>query len=188
MTPLKQDVFINSPLPGEEGNTRPGRRQQEVTGVTLTDLPPELHLLISRQLIYPDALSLKHTSRHFYSLVDTGVRLKVAWLMERRSLHLDCPRDCCDLRSDLRFFRGSVKLLMQRRREHLECESRPGLGCIVLGTRSCAHKRTRTHWCRIWFRSLITLDSWWLLLAMIPILLGCLWVPELASWRFRRAY
>jgi hypothetical protein len=73
-------------------------------------LPPELHLLIAQYLIYPDALSLKHTNRHFYQLVDTGVRLKVEWLMERRLLHLECPSDSrCDLGSDLRFCRGSVK-------------------------------------------------------------------------------
>ncbi|KXH51975.1 F-box domain-containing protein [Colletotrichum nymphaeae SA-01] len=74
-----------------------------------TDLPAEIHLLISKQLIYPDALSLKHTSSYFYYLVDTGVRLKVEWLMERRMLHLECPNDKrCDLGSDLRFCRGSV--------------------------------------------------------------------------------
>jgi hypothetical protein len=79
-------------------------------GPTLMTLPPELHLLIAQYLIYPDALSLKHTNRHFYQLVDTGVRLKVEWLMERRLLHLECPSDSrCDLGSDLRFCRGSVK-------------------------------------------------------------------------------
>lgn len=75
-----------------------------------TDLPPELHLLISQQLIYPDALSLNHTNRYFRSLVDTGLELKVDWLIERRSLHLECPNDrCCDLGSDLKFCRDSVR-------------------------------------------------------------------------------
>lgn len=78
-------------------------------GPGLMDLPPEIHLLISQQLIYPDALSFKHTCRHFYVLVDTGVRLKVEWLVQRRSLHLECPNNTrCDLGSDLRFCRGSV--------------------------------------------------------------------------------
>lgn len=73
------------------------------------DLPTEIHILISKELIYPDALSLKHVSRYFYGLVDTGVRLKVAWLMERHMLHLDCPKDRkCILRTDLEFCRGSV--------------------------------------------------------------------------------
>ena len=75
----------------------------------LASLPPEIHLAISQHLIYPDALSLKHTNRHFYGLVDTGVELKVNWLMQRRSLHLECPNNVrCDLGSDLRFCRGSV--------------------------------------------------------------------------------
>ena len=78
--------------------------------LTLLDLPPEIHLLISKYLIYPDALSLKHTNRHFYTLVDTGVKLKIDWLVERRLLHLECPNDRrCDLGSDLRFCRGSVR-------------------------------------------------------------------------------
>lgn len=72
-------------------------------------LPPELHLAISQHLIYPDALSLKHTNRHFYSVVDTSINLKVEWLLERRRMHLDCPsHGRCDLGSDLRFCRGSV--------------------------------------------------------------------------------
>jgi len=87
--------------------TNPARRHGKVSFATL---PPEIHILISRELIYPDALSLKHTSRHFYNLVDTGVKLKIDWLVERRQLHLECPNDRrCDLGSDLRFCRGSVR-------------------------------------------------------------------------------
>ena len=80
---------------------------------TMATLPPELHLLISSFLTYPDALSLKHTSRHFYSLVYTGVNLKIEWLIERRRLHLDCPHDKkCELGSDMRFCRGSVRSVL----------------------------------------------------------------------------
>jgi hypothetical protein len=87
-------------VPGPDGETTPA---------TFALLPPEIHEQISKQLIYPDALSLKHTSRYFYRMVDTGVRLKVEWLMERRMLHLECPNNTrCDLGSDLRFCRGSV--------------------------------------------------------------------------------
>ncbi|KAF3026683.1 hypothetical protein E8E14_014610 [Neopestalotiopsis sp. 37M] len=126
----------------------------------LDDLPAEIHLLISKQLIYPDALSLKHTSRYFYSLVDTGIKLKVAWLMERRSLHLECPNDRrCDLGSDLKFCRGSVRLLMQRRREHMECESRPGLGCLVYGTHTCLHRpQLKSRWAK-WLRKQFTIEA-----------------------------
>ncbi|KAI1321675.1 hypothetical protein F5Y16DRAFT_66654 [Xylariaceae sp. FL0255] len=150
--------------------------------VSLTDLPPELHLLITKQLTYPDALSLKHTSRYFSRIVDTGVKVKVAWLMERRRLHLECPNDRCDLGSDLKFCRGSVKLLMQRRREHLECDSRPGLGCLVLGTSRCDYQRSFKQQCERWLRLRLSIESWGLLLAMVPALLGCLWVAELARW------
>lgn len=74
------------------------------------DLPAEIHLLITEQLIYPDALSMKHVNRYFYNLVDTGVRKKVEWLCQCRKLHLGCPNDRrCDLGSDVRFCRGSVK-------------------------------------------------------------------------------
>ena len=74
------------------------------------DLPTELHFLISSNLTYPDALSLKHTNQHLYHMVYTGVNLKIEWLIERRRLHLDCPHDKgCELGSDMRFCRGSVR-------------------------------------------------------------------------------
>ncbi|KAG7143278.1 hypothetical protein HYQ45_000529 [Verticillium longisporum] len=97
---------------------------------TLPTLPPELQSLITAHLSYPDALSLKHTNRHFFQTTDTGVRLKVAWLLERRDQRLACP-SCgrgCDLASDLRFCRGGVGRVIRRRRMHGECESRAGLG------------------------------------------------------------
>lgn len=79
------------------------------SNIGIMSLPTELHLTITQHLIYPDALSLKHVNRHFCNIVDTGIRLKIAWLIERRQLHLECPNDrACDLGSDLRFCRGSV--------------------------------------------------------------------------------
>lgn len=73
-------------------------------------LPTELHLQIASYLTYPDALSLKHTDRHFYSFIYIGVNLKVEWLINRRTLHLDCPHNKkCELGSDMRFCRGSVR-------------------------------------------------------------------------------
>ncbi|KAL2887110.1 F-box domain-containing protein [Ceratocystis lukuohia] len=65
--------------------------------------------MISKLLIYPDALSLKHSSNYLYNLVDTGVSVKVEWLILRHNLHLKGPDDKkCDLRSDLQFCRGSI--------------------------------------------------------------------------------
>ncbi|KAL2256966.1 hypothetical protein VTK26DRAFT_834 [Humicola hyalothermophila] len=148
---------------------------------SLTTLPPEIHLLIAQNLIYPDALSLKHTNRYFYQLVDTGVQLKVEWLMERRMLHLECPNNQrCDLGSDLRFCRGSVKLLMQRRREHMECESRPGLGCLIYGTQTCPHARKLKTRLKKWTRGHIDALNHvrWLLLvvSLLPLLVGWVWM------------
>lgn len=182
-------------------------RQSVAPRLTFEHLPPEIHLLVSRQLIYPDALSLKHTCRYFFYLVDTGLDLKVDWLIQRRSLHLDCPNDKrCDLGSDLKFCRGSVRfvassccssatrhpntfpfpkclsrLLMQRRREHVECESRPGLGCLVYGTSICAHRRKLKERCKRWLRSRLTIEVWWLLLVLAPVILGWLWVTGLLT-------
>ena len=72
------------------------------------------------------------------------------------------------------------RLLMQRRREHMECESRPGLGCLVMGTSTCAHLRRRSRFQR-WFRTRLTLELWWVLLALGPVL--CLLVAMLELLR-----
>ncbi|ROW09617.1 hypothetical protein VMCG_02383 [Cytospora schulzeri] len=64
----KPEPVSYGPGSGCNGSLSPGRP----SGAKFTDLPPEIHLLISKELIYPDALSLKHTSRYFYDLVDTG--------------------------------------------------------------------------------------------------------------------
>ncbi|KAK4153007.1 hypothetical protein C8A00DRAFT_34265 [Chaetomidium leptoderma] len=165
-----------SPTPLPEGTITTTTKR---FGPTLTTLPPEIHLLIAQHLIYPDALSLKHTSRHFYQLVDTGVELKVEWLMERRLLHLECPNDQrCDLGSDLRFCRGSVKLLMQRRREHIECESRPGLGCLIYGTTTCPHARQLKTRFKKWMRAHPVDQARWVLLlaSLVPFVVGWAWM------------
>ncbi|KAI0475459.1 hypothetical protein GGR56DRAFT_515132 [Xylariaceae sp. FL0804] len=159
--------------------TRPFSTHQPAT---LTTLPPELHLQISQHLSYPDALSLRYTNRHFSRLVDTGVRLKVAWLVERRALALQVPNDRgCDLRSDGGFCRGSVRTLIRRHRQHLECESRPGLGCLVFGTTRCAHRLSFLQRFRRHMRSRVLPDLCWTLLALVPVLLGCLWMVELVK-------
>ena len=157
-------------------------------------LPNELHMAVAEYLMYPDALSLKHTNRHFYELVDTGVELKIDWLVERRKMHLECPNDRgCDLGSDVRFCRGSVaygwilhalqhganvlcRLLMKRRREHIECGSRPGIGCIVYGTPKCQHRqRSRSRWRGGVMKAQFTIEVWWMLVGMLPILAYLTW-------------
>ena len=97
----------------------------------LMQLPTEIHLLIAIHLPYPDALSLKHASRHFFYLIDSGIRLKVAWLLDRRRLRLECP-NACELKTDETFCSSRhVRRLMVQRRRHLECGR--GKGCLVVG-------------------------------------------------------
>ncbi|KAK3502935.1 hypothetical protein B0T13DRAFT_185922 [Neurospora crassa] len=143
------------------------------------ELPAEIHLLVTEQLIYPDALSMKHVNRYFYNLVDTGVRKKVEWLVQCRRLHLGCPNHrSCDLGSDVRFCRGSVKLLMQRWREHNECEARPGLGCLVYSTSTCVHRRKLRNRVKRWIRLKLTIDIPLLILALL-VVLGAWWAVPL---------
>ncbi|CZR62127.1 uncharacterized protein PAC_12024 [Phialocephala subalpina] len=146
--------------------------------IGLMELPTELHLQISQYLTYPDALSLKHTNRHFNSFVYTGVHLKVEWLIKRRILHLDCPHDRgCELGSDMRFCRGSVRLLMKRRREHGECETREGgRGCLVFETKVCEYRKERmTRWEKLkeWVSTEGGRDVlWWVLVTVLGVGLG----------------
>ncbi|KAH6659139.1 hypothetical protein BKA67DRAFT_6794 [Truncatella angustata] len=195
MTMFTSTFQFNTPLQEEKLQEELSKTKSLKPG--LESLPTEIHILISQQLIYPDALSLKHTCRHFYSLVDTGIKLKVTWLMERRSLHLECPNERCDLGSDLKFCRGSIRyvicapqknqsqianqslrLLMRRRREHMECESRPGLGCLVYGTGVCTQKPQLRSQCVRWLRAQLTFEIWWILLALVPLLIGWFWVLD----------
>ncbi|KAH0491025.1 hypothetical protein TgHK011_002471 [Trichoderma gracile] len=161
--------------------TAPEPASKHEPRASLLTLPTEIHLQIASLLMYPDALSLKYTNRYFHSFVDTGVNLKVEWLVERRRLHLECPSHThCELGTDLRFCRGSVALLMKRRREHIECESRPGLGCIIYGTATCPNRRRRgvRAWQR-WLGTKLTIELRWVLLAVLVLL--CSWIYTFLS-------
>ncbi|KAL4895795.1 hypothetical protein BDV59DRAFT_173149 [Aspergillus ambiguus] len=103
---------------------------------SLMGLPTELHLQIASYLSYPDALALKHTSRHFYSFVDTGVFLKVDWLVKRFELKLECPMEECSFRTDEAFCNWRIRRIMHRRRRHQECRRQKG-GCLVVGGETC---------------------------------------------------
>lgn len=105
---------------------------------SLSTIPEELYSLILPHLPYPDALSLKHTSRKFYRLVDTSMELKVAWLIDRHIRGLPCPQKQCILKTDAAFClskSGEVKRLMERRRRHEECGPK---GCEVVIGRNCS--------------------------------------------------
>lgn len=113
---------------------------------SLLSLPPELlfHTIIP-QLSYPDLLSLKHTSAYFYALIDTSVRLKVAWLLTRKARGLECPvGNKCVLKTDAEFCAGEVRRIMERRRRHEECERGGRKGCeVVEGRGWCEGRATR---------------------------------------------
>lgn len=115
-------------------------RARNITNITspLLSLPPELLDLITSQLPYPDALSLKHTSPHLYPLIDTSVQLKVSWLVSRHRRGLERPRRNCILKTDAAFCAsggGEVRRIMERRRGHWECDR--AKGCEVVEGARC---------------------------------------------------
>ncbi|KAI4196793.1 MAG: hypothetical protein LQ348_002236 [Seirophora lacunosa] len=107
------------------------------TRPTFSSLPAEIHSLILPHLPYPDALSLKYTSPYFYTIVDTSIRVKVSWLIDRQARGLPCPQKKCILKTDAAFCQssgGQVWRLMEKRRRHEEC----GIDrCEVLVGRKC---------------------------------------------------
>lgn len=58
----------------------------------------------------------------------------------------------------------------------MECESRPGLGCLVFGTTKCAQRRSR--W-RRWMSIKLTVELWWVILALVPVVFLSSWLVEL---------
>jgi hypothetical protein len=60
---------------------------------------------------------------------------------------------------------------MQRRREHIECESRPGLGCPIYGTAVCFQVRKLNTRLKRWSRVRFSIEVWGLLLAIVLLLL-----------------
>lgn len=119
----------------------------------LMSLPLELHYQIASHLLYPDALALKHTNRHFYSFVQTGVQLKVDWLMHRLSRKLECPQEKCEFGSDEAFCCGKFRKIMEKRRRHKECRPAEG-GCLVVEGASCPGGNS------IWLVAKNRLDIW----------------------------
>ena len=71
--------------------------------------------------------------------------------------------------------RRTTRLLMERRREHIECESRPGLGCLIYGTSACPQRRKIGSRVKRWMRMRLTFEMWWLLLALVPVVLCWVW-------------
>ena len=109
----------------------------------LLALPVEIQLLIIPDLYYPDALALKHTHRHFYGLVDTSIRMKVAWLLDRKERGLEWPQQMCKMKTDALFCVDEVREIMETRRAHGECTVELG-GCeVIIGATCGGAKRER---------------------------------------------
>ncbi|KAL4876279.1 hypothetical protein BJY04DRAFT_223216 [Aspergillus karnatakaensis] len=129
--------MASSPTTTTTSTTTPSTPPQPApTHFRLMALPTELHLQITPYLTYPDALALKHTCRHFYTLTYTGVHLKVDWLVERFERKLECPMEKCSFRTDEAFCNWRIRRIMERRRRHLECPRRKH-GCLVIEGRTC---------------------------------------------------
>jgi hypothetical protein len=67
---------------------------------------------------------------------------------------------------------------MQRRREHIECESRPGLGCLIYGTSTCSHARKLKTRVKKWMRTPSADRARWVLLlaSLVPLIFGWVWM------------
>ena len=143
---------------------------------TFMSLPPELHLLLSRSLPYPDLLALKHTHPHFYSLIRTTVYDRVDWLLERPQHGLPLPQTKCIMKTDEQFCsHAEIRMFMERRRKHEDCV---GVCFVVEGTRcenavrrslsaSCVRSRPRKR--RTYWISGMSLAFLVLLLALILV-------------------
>ena len=127
------------------------------TTTPFLSLPQELYPFITDSLSYPDLLALKHTHSLFYYSLNTGIKLKVAWLLDRKQRGLRVPQGKCVLRTDESFCtsgRGEVSQILRSRRQHKDCvmaasDGNRGKGgnlvmerkCEVLLGSSCAGPR-----------------------------------------------
>ncbi|KAL2208487.1 hypothetical protein CC79DRAFT_575757 [Sarocladium strictum] len=184
--PTKNKTTISTPEIDEDSRLAslspselPWYRRKQRAG--LASLPTELHIAISKLLPYPDALALKHTNRHFHSFVDTGIKVKVAWLVRRRELLLAGPGPdaSCDLRNDLVFCTRKVKEIIRQRRLHIECETRPDIGCVVQETPFCHHRSTFWQRCKNKLWQKIGIELWLFPLVLIPLICSWVWFIEL---------
>lgn len=153
-----QNISQACPDPAMRRPTTPSAATNSSSDSPLLSLPPEILLDIIPRLPYPDALALKHTHPRFYNIVDTSVRLKVAWLLDRKVRRLSTIEKKCSLKSDSEFCNGSlaggrekgkprirvqddrdqVSRIMARRRRHGECEDGR---CEVLVGRRCGGRK-----------------------------------------------
>jgi hypothetical protein len=109
---------------------------------SLLSLPPCILPSLFSLLPYPDALALRHTHPYFYYSpllsTDRNVRLKVAWLVERKTRGLPVPTNSrTRFNTDAAFCASKeVKEIMVKRRRHGDCKGGEG-GCEVVQGASC---------------------------------------------------
>lgn len=116
--------------------------------LTLLELPPEIHFLISEKLAWPDLLALTLTHPHFrdHPLVHTSKTARVDWLIDRALHHLTLPsQGKCRWSSDREFVSNpEIGEILRRRRLHLECaevcvKGRTEGICLVLDGQLCPY-------------------------------------------------
>lgn len=113
----------------------------------LLDLPSELVCHVANQLTYPDSLSLKFTCKYFHHTVQSSVKDRVSWLLDRTKLGLPIPHaQKCNLKTDAGFCSSSeVRQILRNRRKHIECFLYGQGQCLVVGTTLCPSRvSTRT--------------------------------------------
>lgn|SRR5687767_9850079 len=79
----------------------------------------------------------------------------------------------------LTFVRGPRRKLIRERRKHIECESRPDLGCLVLGTVFCTRRPNRWQRWRHKLKSKVVIEAWLLSLVVVPLVCSWMWIVEL---------
>ena len=104
-------------------------------------LPTEIQHQIFGDLPYPDLLSLKLVNAYFYNNVETTVRDRADWLLDRAQRSLMIPRQSkCLLRSDAEFCsHPEVLQILRWRRKHLDCRE-PGGWCREVSGVQCKNR------------------------------------------------
>ena len=104
-------------------------------------LPAEIQHQIFKDLQYPDLLSLKLANGYFYNTVETTVRDRADWLLDRAQRSLMIPRQSkCLLRSDAEFCsHPEVLQILRWRRKHLYCRE-PGGWCREVSGVQCKNR------------------------------------------------
>lgn len=107
--------------------------------VQLLDLPSELVCHIAGEVTYPDSLSLKFTCKYFYDTIDTSVKDRIHWLLERNRLGLPIPHaQKCTFKTDAGFCSSpEVRTILFNRRKHIECFLHGQGRCLVTKTIPC---------------------------------------------------